>query len=129
MSRPDPLRSWLPPLLGLVVLCTGCAAILIGTKQTVEVTSEPPGATVTVLPEKTTFVTPGEIELPRKRVYTLLFELACYAPATGYLDRRMSYVVGGFKLVPDPLHVKLERLPAPADGEPGECSAAGGAAP
>ena len=133
--------------LALLGLCTGCATVIHGTKQKIHVTSEPPGATVTVLPEKVTFVTPFEVELARKKSHTLLFELACHAPAAGYVDRRFSYatygnlVLGGFlgisadigngaawKLLPDPLHATLERTPPPADGAPQECAPAGGLA-
>jgi hypothetical protein len=131
----------------LLSLSTGCATVINGTTQKVQVASRPSGATVTVLPERTTFVTPGEVELARKKTHTLVFELACFAPATSYLDRRMSQVVhgnlilggligllvdidsgGAFKLVPSPVHVTLEPLPAPADGASQRCPPAGGLA-
>jgi hypothetical protein len=122
-------------LLACLALGTGCATIVHGTQQKIEVTSEPPGATVTVLPEKAKLVTPFEVELARKKSHTLIFELACHAPAIGYLDRRMSQwvhgnlVIGGllgistdagngaaWDLIPGAVHVRLERLPPPAEG-------------
>jgi hypothetical protein len=127
-------------VFALLSLGTGCATVIHGTKQKVRVTSQPPGATVTVLPEGDTFVTPGEVKVARKQTHTLVFELACHAPATAYLDRRMSQAVhgniilggligllvdidsgGAFKLVPSPVDVALEPLSAQgclADAEP-----------
>ena len=129
--------------LALLVLGAGCATVINGKMQTVKVESRPSGATVTVLPERTTFVTPGEVELARKQTHTLVFELACFAPATSYLDRRMSQVVhgnlilggligllididsgGAFKLAPSPVHVTLEPLSPPA-AAPQRCAPAG----
>jgi hypothetical protein len=125
--------------LGLLLLpwLVGCATILQGETQMVQITSHPPGATVTVLPEMVTLVTPGEVDLTRKQIHTLLFELECYEPAIGYLDRTNSNVTAGnlllggiigmlvdldtgaaFRLIPDPLHVQLARSRM---GNPGAC--------
>jgi hypothetical protein len=127
-------RLGLLACLALLSLGTGCATIVHGSTQKIQVTSEPPGATVTVLPEKITLVTPGEVKLARKKSHTLLFELACHAPSAGYLDRRVSQwihgnlVIGGlaglsadagsggaWNLIPGSVHVRLERLPPPED--------------
>jgi hypothetical protein len=136
----DPRRAWALCTLALLLPLAGCATILQGSTQTVEVTSDPPGASVLVLPEKTSLVTPGEVDLKRNHVHTLVFELPCHRPAAGYLDRvdsktvLLNLILGGligmavdfdsgavFRLTPDPLNVKLERIdpaecrPAPAD--------------
>ena len=126
-------------MLGLLLLpgLVGCATIIQGETQMVQITSHPPGATVTVLPEMHTLVTPGEVDLKRKQIHTVLFELECYEPATGYLDRTNSNVTAGnlllggiigifldldtgaaFRLIPDPLHVQLVRS---WPGNPGAC--------
>jgi len=130
-----------PLALALLALLAGCATILQGPNQTVEITSDPPGAKVLVLPEQTSLVTPGEAELSRKQIHTLLFELPCHRPATGYLDRTNSHTVllnvilGGligmsidystgavYRLIPDPIHVKLERLDLGAGADCGLAS-------
>ena len=134
----DRLRTRSLLALALLLLTPGCATIINGPKQTVEISSDPPGAKVVVLPENIALVTPGEVGLSRKRVHTLLFELPCHRPETGYLDRTSSSVtalnaiLGGlvgvwidyntgavYRLIPDPLHVKLDRLEA---GTPGAAS-------
>ena len=104
----------------------GCATIINGTTQTVEITSSPPGAKAIILPEQKELVTPGEAELRRRMVHTVVFQLDGYRPATAYLDRSFSYVtlwnivLGGaigmgvdqgsganYLLIPDPVHVDL----------------------
>src|SRR5262245_11433044 len=71
-------RRWMSerlrlPALALLLLCGGCATIVQGSTQMVQVTSTPPGAHVLVLPENASLVTPGEIDLARNQVHTLLF--------------------------------------------------------
>ena len=124
---PSDLRL-LAALLAAATL--GCATIINGPTQDVEITSDPPGASVLILPEKKTVVTPAEVELDRKQVHTLLFALEGCLPATGYLDRLNSHMTDGniilggligiaidydsgavYRLDPDPLHVVL----APAE--------------
>jgi hypothetical protein len=118
----------------------GCATIINGSTQSVTITSNPPGARVTVLPSHEALVTPGEADLSRRRVHTVLFQLEGYQPATGYLDRTNSnvtlwnLVLGGvigmsvdlstgavFRLTPDPLHVDL--VPARSRSAPGDSTA------
>ena len=133
----DKARALRLLVLAVLPILAGCATILHGPNQSVEISSDPPGAKVLVLPEQTTLVTPGTADVSRKRIHTLLFELPCYRPATGYLDRDadethavlLNLILGGiigisidystgavFRLIPDPIHVKLERLESsPAD--------------
>ena len=135
--------------LALLPGLTGCATLLQGSTQMVQIRSDPPGATATVLPERETLVTPGEIDLARKQVHTVVFELACYEPATGYLDRvdskaaYLNLIFGGlvglfvdldsgaaYSLTPDPLRVVLERDPDAAGSAagPSECASGAGVA-
>jgi hypothetical protein len=121
----------------VAVSALGCATIINGPTQTVEITSNPPGAKVTVLPSGQHLVTPGKAELRRRLVHTVLFELDGYQPATAYLDRTNSQVtlgnilIGGliglavdqstgavYRLIPDPLHVDL--VPAESPQTAGE---------
>ena len=74
----------------LATSALGCAWIIHGPRQVVEITSTPPGAKVTILPGGKELTTPCEAELQRRKVHTVLFELEGYRPATGYLDRTNS---------------------------------------
>jgi len=127
------MLSELRLLAALPALATlGCATIVNGPTQDVEITSNPPGASVLILPEKKMVVTPAEVELDRKTVHTLIFELEGCRPATGYLDRLNSNVTTGnvilggligiaidydsgavYRLDPDPLHVVLQPAKEP----------------
>lgn len=120
-------------VLVVVPFASGCATIVNGSTQTVEITSDPPGAKAIVLPGGKELMTPAAAFLERKRVHTVLFELDGYQPATGYLDRTASnvtvwnVVLGGligilvdhstgavFRLIPDPLHVDLKPVEVPS---------------
>ena len=117
----------------LAVCTIGCATLINGSTQNVAITSNPPGASATVLPEQKELVTPGQVELPRRQVHTVLFQLEGYQPATIYLDRNYSYwtagnlILGGvvglavdqstganYRLVPEPVHVDLVPVGASA---------------
>ena len=70
-------------------LLTGCATVLHGTRQSIEVSSEPPGATVTA--GDLHAVTPGVIRLPRKaRNVELKFTKEGYRDSVVTLARRVS---------------------------------------
>lgn len=116
----------------LIMSVSGCASILHGTTQTVDITSRPPGATARVLPGNTIVTTPGSLELARKHVHTVRFELPGYCRETAYVDRMVSsallgnLIIGGmigasidtsngaaFFLTPDPVDVTLRQ---PGDG-------------
>jgi hypothetical protein len=115
----------------------GCATIINGQEQEVSITSDPPGATVMILPEKVEVATPADVELPRGKVHTIKFELDGYEPRYGFLDRAASsatlwnILLGGliglaidyssdavYKLTPDPLHMTLEKSPQEPGGTP-----------
>ena len=109
----------------------------LGPNQWVRIETEPPGATVTVLPEGQQGVTPVDFNLKRKSVHTVEARLEGYAMTRGYLDRKNSGVVVGnllvapfwifgsfvgtkadyetgsaFSLTPDPLVIELKPITA-----------------
>lgn len=106
--------------LGLASML-GCATVLHGPSQTVEITSNPPGARVAILPDGVEWVTPAEVELSRRWVRTLVIEREGYRPTTIYLDRDLSEVsslLGAgpgldhttgamYRLFPASIHVEL----------------------
>jgi hypothetical protein len=82
------------PLLALAV-SAGCATIAHGSRQTVTVTSDPPGAAVTVLSKQTVKSTPGvtpiTLELTRRDPdITLRFERDGCQPVDVRLKRSAS---------------------------------------
>lgn len=112
--------------VALVVTLSGCASVIHGTWQTVEITSQPSGATARVLPGDTIVTTPASVELPRKQVHTVRVEMPGYCRETVYVDRMVSsalmgnLLIGGFigtsidvsngaafELTPDPVAVNL----------------------
>jgi len=125
--------------LGAALACavtTGCASIVNGTTQEVQIRTTPPGARALILPEGETIETPGEVTLRRKLAHTIQFDLEGYCPATTYLDRVTSGWINGnillggligtavdaangaaYRLTPDPVDVELQTAGAPsADG-------------
>ena len=77
-------------LIAAACLSTGCASLVHGDTQSVEIRTNPPGATATILPTDDVVVTPAEIELPRSSAYTLLIEKPGYCREIAYLDRVLS---------------------------------------
>jgi hypothetical protein len=81
-----------PVLLALSLAAGSCASILHGTRQKVEVFTDPPGATATAGDQQVT--TPGVLKLPRKgKNTTIRIEKEGFTPKTIPLDRRTSGVV------------------------------------
>ena len=120
-------------LATLIFGAPGCATISTGTSQTVWISSSPPGARVTVLPENVELVTPAEVRLARRRSHTVRFQLDGYRPAIEYIDPLIvepigeNVVLGGllgvttdiatgaaWMLGPEVIHANLEPLPAQA---------------
>ena len=81
--------------MSLVLASSGCATVIHGTTQKVEIVTKPPGATARVLPEGTVVTTPGSVVVPRKKAHTVRVELAGYCSETIYLDRLTSGAVHG----------------------------------
>lgn len=81
-----------PVLLALSLAAGGCASVLHGTRQKVEVFTDPPGATATAGDQQVT--TPGVLKLPRKVKSTQIrIEKEGFAPKTVVLERRTSGLV------------------------------------
>jgi hypothetical protein len=119
-----------------------------GSHQTLRITSNPQGATVTANPGKYRTTTPGELQLPRKEApFKIRCEKDGYLPATATVTYDTNPVIygnlifGGIvgalidvssgasrRLTPDPVHINLTpddaglQAPAsaPAESPPGE---------
>lgn len=108
------------------VTTSGCATIINGTSQKIQVTSDPAGANVQV-DEKSSYATPVRLRLERRRDHTLIFSKEGYEKQTVKLMHVISEVVVGntllggplgwvfdifagtqYKLVPNPVHVELK---------------------
>ena len=76
-------------VLGTLVFQTGCATILGGRSQDIEVTSSPPGAKVFINGEQRT-TTPGVISLQRRGSHILRIEREGYEPIEMKMRRSMS---------------------------------------
>lgn len=112
-------------LLGTML--SGCATIINGTSQKIQVTSDPPGATVQV-DEKSSYTTPVKLRLERRRDHALIFSKEGYQDQTVKLIHVISEVVAGntllggplgwvfdifagtqYKLLPNPVHAELKK--------------------
>jgi hypothetical protein len=81
-----------PLVLGLSLLAGGCASVFHGTRQTVEVFTDPPGAIATAGDQHVT--TPGVLNLPRKIKSTQIrIEKEGFVAKTVVLERRTSGLV------------------------------------
>ena len=87
------MRRFLVLLGPLVALAGGgCATVVNGTRQKIEVISEPPGATASALGQQVT--TPGTLLLPRKaKTLEIKVEKEGYEPRTIALRRVTSGLV------------------------------------
>jgi hypothetical protein len=84
--------SGVPLVFGLSLLAGGCASVFHGTRQKVEVFSDPPGATATAGDQRVT--TPGVLSLPRKVKHTeIRIEKEGFASKIVVLERRTSGLV------------------------------------
>ena len=79
---------------------TGCATITGGTAQTVEVTSDPEGATVTFSPSGQTLVTPAVIELDRSTDHVAVFRLDGHDEVTLRINRAPRGELYGSAVIP-----------------------------
>src|SRR5262245_5804715 len=82
-------RRTVPLVLTLAVL-SGCGAIINGTRQDINVRSDPAGATVATAEGRSSLTTPTTLKLERKRSYVLTFRAAGYQPATFNVDNHLS---------------------------------------
>jgi hypothetical protein len=107
-------------------LC-GCATIVNGTAQKIEVSSVPSGADVRV-DDKASYVTPVKLRLERRSDHILLFSKEGYEGQTVKMTHVLSEWVCGnlflggplgwlfdifagtqYKLIPNPVHVELKK--------------------
>ena len=86
----------------LVLPLAGCATIMGGSTQLIQVTSAPAEAMITSDPESGTFTTPASLELERKYSYTLTATKDGYRPATARLTKKMRVgsLIGDILLFP-----------------------------
>jgi hypothetical protein len=121
--------GYCPGILLVVLGCSGCATILHGTTQKVDLSSNPAGASARIDPGGVLVTTPASVELGRQYDYQVQFEMPNYKPKRAYVDREtapatyLNLLLGGiiglsvdyssgaaYQLVPDHLDVVLERL-------------------
>lgn len=117
----------IPLICFLAAANSGCATIINGTSQKIQITSNPAGAVVTV-DNKNTYTTPVKLRLERRRDHELVFAKEGYENQTVRLMHVISEVVAGntllggplgwvfdifagtqYKLVPNPVCVELKR--------------------
>lgn len=110
----------------LSITVSGCATIINGTSQKIQVTSDPAGAAVSV-DSKDSYTTPVRLRLERRRDHELVFTKEGFESRTIKLMHVISEVVVGntllggplgwvfdifagtqYKLVPNPVHVELK---------------------
>lgn len=122
-------------IAAMLAVLPGCGTIFSGSRQTIQATSAPDGATLTTNPETGEFTTPASIALQKKKDYTLKFSKAGYKTATVAIEHRMNggilildillfpvgvivdAVTGGwYKLSPETASVALTKESAEVDG-------------
>jgi hypothetical protein len=85
------LRNQSAALFVTFVACLhGCATMVHGRTQIVEVDSAPKGATATIQPGGDVIVTPSQVSLSRKSSYVVHFKKAGYEPASVTLVSKAS---------------------------------------
>jgi hypothetical protein len=77
------------PLVALLVL-TGCATVIRGTRQSVAVTSDPPTADVIDQPSGNRFTTPATVKMARGQYHTLNVTKSGYEPQQLPMRREVS---------------------------------------
>lgn len=75
----------------LAAVLPACATFQYGSgKQTVRITTRPPGAKLFVMPDELSVETPANLVLERRLAHTVRIELEGYCRETVYLDRLIS---------------------------------------
>ena len=97
-------------VIGLVMVFSGCATMKDGAEQTIEIDSEPAGATIKIEPSGMTAITPATVELARGIDHVVHFSLDGFEDHRARINRarndavfRNSYIpiVGLFGLAAD----------------------------
>ena len=82
--------------VGCLLFQIGCATIFQGRMQTIEVTSDPPGAKV-FIDDKQISTTPVDIKVRRKDFHVIRLEKEGYAPYEIRMKRKMKrWILGEF---------------------------------
>lgn len=134
----DWTRSILCIVLPFCLQLNGCATAFRGSTQSLKITSEPPGASVLVLPKDRWLVTPVTIKVDRVEAVTVLAEKPGYRSRIAYADPQadlasmlpsLGMIIFGivpfifaawldketgatFALKPNPIHLILEPIPS-----------------
>ena len=146
-------------LVGFAAMAaSACAQVSHGTRQSIRVESDPPGARFTVDSDPVPYTTPTIIDFTRKEEHALVFRNDGFEDETVQLTHSTSgavlgnvlvggiigaatdyssgaaYELGHADMVNDILTIHLRprpsaTLPAPAQGHAGEGAATGGASP
>ena len=120
-------------ILAFSLSASGCATLITGPSQKIQVSSNPAGATVQV-DEKLSYITPVKIKLKRNRDHVLVFKKEGYEDQAVKLLHVLSGAVCGnvvlfglaglaadnlsgaqFKLVPGSVHAELRKSQAVTD--------------
>jgi hypothetical protein len=86
-----PCLKFIPIIAGALLL-NGCATLFAGGAETVDVVSEPAGATVTTQHGHTLGVTPFTTRLDPSSEYVLTFQKQGYTPTSYALGRKLDAV-------------------------------------
>ena len=89
-------------VISIVFSASGCATIINGTSQKIQVTSEPSDTKVLV-DGQNSYVTPVKLRLERRRDHELVFTKDGYESQTVKLAHVLSWVVAGNTLLGGPL--------------------------
>ena len=78
----------------LILLNIGCATITRGSKQEISISSEPPGASVTI-DNQHYGVTPTAVQLPRSKPHSVFLQLEGYEPFLIQIQSQPDAAVAG----------------------------------
>jgi hypothetical protein len=82
-------------LAGAACVLSGCATIVHGTREQVQIDSTPEGADVVIDDSEQSVTTPATVKLARRRSHTLVFHKAGFQDATAHLTSSPSgWVLG-----------------------------------
>ncbi|MDF1564466.1 MAG: PEGA domain-containing protein [Deltaproteobacteria bacterium] len=91
-----------PALLALALAASGCATVMSGMQQPVEIVSDPPGAIAT-LDTGRKVQTPGKLRVEKQHAHEVTVSLEGYRPVTVPIARKVQWYVMGnifFLIVP-----------------------------
>lgn len=85
-------------LLALIIVSSGCATVISGTRQEIKINSKPEGATVTIVETcdkkvSMTVTTPAVVNLPRSYSYHVIFDKDGYYPTRRGIGRKANNAI------------------------------------